>query len=230
MLKRARVASEAALDSWRTRLEAATQERAPARISRPSGAWRDGSLVRSEPGGLVVNVPDHDLRSGEDVRLRFEWDGAAVHLAATVARAGVPVPDRGPSGLRLGLIRPLASSDPPRTTTPDRAPAAAPLLALRVSGDRQVSLLAEPVRVIELAPRRVVFEVPRSWTLVFPAQGTLWLRIGEDRASPVEAQGRIHSVASGDALVAYTVELEEVEDRDRHERAMAAVAAHLRLW
>jgi hypothetical protein len=219
------------VDDARRILDDAVRERRPCRVARLEGAWTPATLVGLEQAGLVVVVPNHGMRGGEEVRLWFEEQGRPLYFEASVLRTGVPVPDRSGHGLLLGFLAPVPVPVPVPLPVPGAGPTApamagAPLLEIRVASGT-VSLLAAPVQVVSLAPDRLEFQVPRSYTVVFPEQSVLRLRLGARPSDAYEARGRVNAALSGDGHVLYRVTIEEVERADLHQQAVPALRAAL---
>lgn len=216
------------MDDARRILDDAVRERRPCRVARLEGAWTPATLVGLEQAGLVVVVPNHGMRGGEEVRLWFEEQGRPLYFEASVLRTGVPVPDRSAHGLLLGFLAPVPVPLPvpvPETKVAASA-GGAPLLEVRVAAGT-VSLLAAPVQVVSLAPDRLEFQVPRSYTVVFPEQSVLRLRLGARPSDAYEARGRVDAAVAGDGHVLYRVAIEEVERADLHQQAVPALRAAL---
>jgi hypothetical protein len=218
------------LDDPRRILDEAVTERRPCRVARLRGEWQSAALVRLESAGVVCNVPGHAFRGGEEVRLWFEDASGSLHFEASVLRVGVPVPDRGAAGVLLGFLAASAAAPVP-AADPVPAPAASaapqpqrPVLDLVLATGAPISLLSPPIRLVEVAIDHVSFEVPRNFTVMFPDNGTLWLRIGASTAESTDARGRVRLVA-GDAVLLYRVEIEQVEHQDRHQNAIPVLAA-----
>lgn len=213
------------MDQARRTLEAAVAERRACRLARPGGGWLPGILCRLEASGVVVNVPGSGLRGGEEVRIWLEGEGRPLHFEATVLRAGVPVPDRGPNGILVGFLS--ETSAPAPDPAPVVRPADPPVLEVRVGTGAPVSLLAPPVVVVDVAADRVDFQVPRSFVVKFPENGLLRLRIGATTSDTTEATGRVGVVVAGEGHVLYRVVIEEVERQDLHQRAVPVLRAAL---
>jgi hypothetical protein len=216
------------LDDARRNLEEAVRDRRACRLSRPGGEWLPGTLCRLEAAGLVCDVPGHGLRGGEEVRLWYEEGGRPVHFEACVLRTGVPVPERGPSGLLLGFLAEWNVVATPATQTPG-APAqqasiaARPVLEVVLPHGAPLSLLSSPFRIVEAALDRLEIEVPRTFTVVFPDNGLLRLRLGADASGVHEVRGRVRRITGGDAHLLYSIELEGVERQEAHQRAIPAL-------
>ena len=90
-----------------------------------------------------------------------------------------------------------------------------------------MSLLMSASQLVELAGDRVAFQVPRSFMVVFPEDGRMWLRIGPRSAEVAELLGRVGRVISGDGHLLYSVELEQVDGRETLQRAITALRGAL---
>ena len=203
-------------------LEKAVADRRSIGLADQAGTWVPAVLCRSEQAGVVCDAPGHHLRAGEEVRLRLDVDGTPLHFEATVLRVGVPVPDRGPHGLMLGFLSPIPDFVP--------APAGGGLVAeVVLPGGGSVRLLEAPLRLLELSIRKIRFEAPASYPVVFAEGGALVLSLGSSPGETTELRGRVQAVMRGEAHVLYAVEVEEVADRDRHQRALGGIRAALGL-
>jgi hypothetical protein len=212
----------------RRALEDAARERRGCRIGRVGGELRRGALCRLDAIGLVCVVPGHDLRGGEEVRLWFEEGNASLHFEATVARTGVPVPDRSGDGLLLGFLAAIPVAPAVRelpTEAPSRVEGS---LELQLATGSPISLLEAPVELVSLGLDRVEFQVPRGSTLLFPEQGTLRLRLGSGSDAVSEAQARVASVVVTESHRLYQLTVEGIDSQPTYARALAALAARTR--
>jgi len=177
-----------------------------------------------ESAGVVVNVPGHDLWVGGETRLWLDHEGKSLRFQASVLRLGVAVPDRGPHGTLLGFLKPL-----------EKAPAlepgqqGAPHLTVALPGGSEIDLTRPPVQLIGVDINHLEFEVPADFTVMFPENGVLTLRLGDHGEVPHVVRARVERVVRGDAHLVYGITLEQVEDRARHHRAVRALRTVLGL-
>lgn len=170
-----------------------------------------------EPNGVIVNVPGHGLRGGEEVRIWFEDQGGSRLYEATVLRTGVQVPDRGDTGLLLGFL----SSVPAPVTAKPTGPI--PVVEVRFATGAPLSLLSPPIDLMRLEVGYLEIQVPRQFTVVFANEGSLRLRVGVDAERATEAKGRVRLAATSDAHLMYRIDIEQIEDGEAWQRAVVAV-------
>ena len=211
-----RVRTTYPLDDTRKALEFAVGQRQPCHVGRPGGKWAEGTLYRLEAAGLVCSVPGHDLSGGEEVRLRFEVDECSHYFEASVLRTAVPVPDRGAHGVMLGFLSSIPMADSAQYPNC--------VLEIRLPGE-SISLLADPVKLIEVTSHQVAFEVPSSFPLVFVSDSVLHLCIAAPPVEPYELRGRVSGLVRGHRNLHYTIDLEQVERLDDHQRAISTLTA-----
>lgn len=210
----------AAVDPRRILREAA-ERRLPCDLLPRQGGRLAAVLIRVEAHGLVLHAPGHHLSEGEDLRLRLDIDGRAWICEASVLRLGVPVPDRSQDGVLLGFLDRFVAEPAPR--------AAPDLVAeLLPPNGPPISLLAEPVRLLDLGPRALRLSLPSSYPLVFPMQGRLHLRLRRGADPIVEVGARVRDLAQVPGALLYELELTQADEPE----ALLAVleAIEQRLW
>lgn len=195
--------------AWTQNLEEAVAERRHCRLSQPGQQWLDAVLVRLDAAGLVCSVPGHDLRGGEEVRVALD----DCYFEASVLRVGVPVPDRGSYGIMLGFLEEMEPSVRPPQAVAE----------ILLAGER-LSLLDPPIRLVEVNGLRIDFEVPMSFTVVFPLQGHLRLRVGADGSSVCEVAARVERVIRGEERLLYVLALEGVDNAEYFQRAITILS------
>ena len=189
-------------------LQQAARERFRLRLRPEGGTWLGGVLVRPERDDLVASVPGHGLRGGENVRLWIDVPGAPLHVRAAVLRTRVPVPDRGPAGLLLGLL----------------APAQEPVgdhgleLAVCPPTGGRLSLLEPPVKWVQVGARTLIFSVPFGFGLQFVQRGQLRLSMAAPGLPAYQVLARVDRLVPGEGVLLYEMSIEGVEAPERHLR------------
>lgn len=168
-----------------------------------------GQVVRVEPGGVVIVVPSRRFAGGEDVRVWLTVDDRACSFEASVIRAGVPVPDRSQDGILLGYLDRWTESAGSGTGVDDCVVEVLP------PNGPPVSLVAPPVRLVDVTTRDLSFSVPADFPLIFVRQGTVSLRLGLPGRAPVSLLARVQTLAPGQGAILYALTYMQVDDADR---------------
>ncbi len=151
----------------RSVLDDAARSRLPARIRTQGGSWSEASFVRVEKAGVILQT-DGGIGQGEELLVWFNTESGAYTFAASVLRAGVPVPDRGINGLLLGFIEGFG----PATQEPVEG------LQIEVlpPNGRGLRLIGGEARLVDLRPAELSFAVPTSVALKFIEGGAVRVR------------------------------------------------------
>ncbi len=189
-------------------LRQAAERRLPCEVLPRGGAALAGSVVRVEQAGVVLLVPGRRFSGGEDLRVWLTVDGRACSFEASVVRAGVPVPDRSQDGVLLGYLDRWTEGSATASGVGDCVVEVLP------PNGPAVSLLADPVRLVDLTARELSFSVPASFPLVFVRQGTVRLRLGLPGRAPVELLARVQTLAPGHGAILYGLGYLQVDDAD----------------
>lgn len=199
-------------------LDEAARRRQGCQVMKRGGAWNDARFVRVDKSGVIVTAPGLELVGGEDLKVWFSLDEVPYSFDASVLRAGVPVPDRSPSGLMLGFIdhfrresaQPAAPVKPPAgqvTVLPPRG--------------RGLDLMGGAARVVELGPRSLSFSVPQAQPLKFVEGGRVRVRLRAPGHAAQVVEGRVTGIRPTEGHYLYSVEFIEVSDKSA---ALALIA------
>ncbi len=190
-------------------LEEAADQRLSCELLTRSGECIQGVIVRIERGGVVMTVPMRRFVGGEDIRVWFSMAGQPYTFEASVIRVGVPVPDRTQDGLLVGFID--------RWTAGTAGEGVAGRIAevLPPSGP-PISLLEEPIRVVDISLDGLSFAVPIGFKLVFVESGSLTVRLGIPDVPAQEVTALVRALAQGEDYILYHLQVQEVPDPDLH--------------
>jgi len=200
-------------------LEEAAQRRIACEIQLRNGGWERGGVVRVEQAGVVLTAPGLRLVGGEDVRIWLGFEGRHYTFAASVIRAGVPVPDRSQDGLLLGFISDWKEARADATTTDGR------LVELIPPNGPAISLMAPPAQLVDLAVDGLSFTVPDGFKLIFVESGTVTVRLGVPGREAMDVEARVGDLAAGEGYRLYGLRFEKVEDPTAHQEIVAALGA-----
>jgi len=193
-------------------LEEAAQNRQACEIQVRGEGWIRGQVVRVERGGLVITAQDRRFVGGEDLRVWLALDAKYYTFHASVIRSGVPVPERSQDGLLLGFIDNWTISETDsQTHTPDGH-----VVELVPANGPAISLLKDPVRLVELAIDGLSFSVPDDFKLIFVESGSITVRMAVSGVAPIDIQARVGDLSAGEGYRLYGLYFEGVEDGDRH--------------
>ena len=202
-------------------LEEAAQHRQACEIQVRGEGWIRGQVVRVERGGLVVTAADRRFVGGEDARIWLAVESKYYTFQASVIRAGVPVPERSQHGLLLGFINNWSESEA-RSEQP--AASAGQIVQLIPSNGPAISLLTEPVRLVELAIDGLSFSVPDDFKLIFVESGEITIRLGVAGEEPMDVHARVADLSAGEGYRLYGLRFEGVDDAERHRTLIDALA------
>ena len=193
-------------------LEEAAQNRQACEIQVRGEGWIRGQVVRVERGGLVVTAQDRRFVGGEDLRVWIAVDAKYYTFHASVIRSGVPVPERSQDGLLLGFIDNWTVSD---TDSQSQSPTGHVVELVPATGPA-ISLLKDPVRLVELAIDGLSFSVPDDFKLIFVESGSITVRLAVSGVEPVDIQARVGDLSAGEGYRLYGLYFEGVGDGERH--------------
>jgi len=193
----------------RRTLEEAASRRLSCEILSRTGECTQGTLLRIERSGVVMTAPTLRFSGGEDVRVWFSMDGQPYTFEASVIRVGVPVPDRTQDGLLVGFIDHWIEGDASATTT-------GKVVEILPPSGPSISLLAPPMRLVEVTVSGLSFVVPLDFKLIFVESGALRVRLGTPSTGTEEISARVRSLAQGEDYILYHLQLDEVADADLH--------------
>jgi hypothetical protein len=199
-------------------LEEAAEERSACEIQVRGEGWIRAQVIRVERGGLVVTTGERRFVGGEDVRIWLAFESKFYTFQASVIRAGVPVPERNQEGLLLGFIDnwgEAESRNPEQNVNHcvELVPASGPA----------ISLLGEPVRLVDLAIDGLSFSVPDDFKLIFVQSGEITVRLGSKGTDAIEVRARVNDLSAGEGYRLYGLHFEGVEDPDRHRELVEAI-------
>ncbi len=199
-------------------LEDAAQERLACEVQVRGGGWIRGQVIRVERAGLVVTVEDRRFVGGEDLRVWLSVEAVCYTFEASVIRTGVPVPERSQSGLLLGFIDGWVEAEERNQEHPvDHR------VDLIPSNGAAISLLSDPVRLVDLAIDGLSFSVPDDFKLIFVESGTITVRLGATGEQPMDVAARVGDLAAGEGYRLYGLVFEGVEDPESHRRLINAL-------
>lgn len=185
-------------------------------------AWVDARFVRVDKAGVILTAPGLELLGGEDLKVWFSLDEVPYSFDASVLRAGVPVPDRSPSGLMLGFIDHFRrESGRPAAAASQEPGGQVTVLPPRGRG---LDLVGGEARVVELSPRSLSFSIPQTETLKFVEGGRVRVRLQAPGAAPQVVEGRVTGIRPMEGHYLYSLDLIEVTD----ESAALSLIARLR--
>ena len=193
-------------------LEEAAQSRQACEIQVRGEGWIRGQIVRVERSGLVVTAQDRRFVGGEDLRVWLSLNAKYYTFHASVIRSGVPVPERSQDGLLLGFIDNWTVSD---TDAQSHSPAGHVVELVPATGPA-ISLLDDPVRLVELAIDGLSFSVPDDFKLIFVESGSITVRLAVSGVAPVDIQARVGDLSAGEGYRLYGLYFEGVVDGERH--------------
>lgn len=202
-------------------LEEAAQRRTACEIQLRNGGWERGSVVGVERSGVVLTAPNLRLVGGEDVRIWLGFEGRHYTFAASVIRAGVPVPDRSQNGLLLGFI------DDWKEAKPDAASTNGHMVELVPPNGPAISLMEPPAQLVELVVDGLSFTVPDGFKLIFVESGTVTVRLSVPGREAVDIEARVGDLAAGEGYRLYGLRFEKVDDPTAHQEMVAALSALL---
>lgn len=198
----------AAVPDPRRVLREAADRRVACELLPRGGSATRGTIVRVEPGGVVITAPGRRFSGGEDLRVWLAVEGRPYSFEASVLRAGVPVPDRSQDGLLLGYIDRWTEGSDQSDGLADC------VVEILPPNGPAVSLLQPPARVVDVSLRELAFTLPASFTLVFVTKGTVRVRLGTPGRPPVELSARVHTLAPGEGSILYGLTFQDVDDPD----------------
>jgi hypothetical protein len=201
-------------------LEDAAQQRQACEIQVRGEGWIRGQVIRVERAGLVVTASDRRFVGGEDLRVWIALEAKTYTFQASVIRAGVPVPERSQDGLLLGFIDNWAEAE----AKEEERPAGHQVDLLPANGPA-ISLIAPPVRLVDLAIDGLSFSVPDDFKLIFVESGTITVRLGASGAAPVDVSARVGDLSAGEGYRLYGLVFEGVEDPEAHRQLVDTLSA-----
>ncbi len=194
-------------------LEEAAQNRQACEIQVRGEGWIRGQVIRVERGGLVITAQDRRFVGGEDIRVWLAVDAKYYTFHASVIRSGVPVPERSQDGLLLGFIDNWTTAESKGTT---RTVPTGHKVELVPANGPAISLLDDPVRLVELAIDGLSFSVPDDFKLIFVESGAITVRLAVPGVQAVDIQARVGDLSAGEGYRLYGLYFEGVDDGDRH--------------
>ena len=126
----------------------------------------------------------------------------------------MPVPERSQDGLLLGFIDNWTTAESKGTTT--RTVPTGHKVELVPANGPAISLLDDPVRLVELAIDGLSFSVPDDFKLIFVESGAITVRLAVPGVQAVDIQARVGDLSAGEGYRLYGLYFEGVEDGDRH--------------
>jgi hypothetical protein len=198
-------------------LEDAAQCRSVCELMARGGGVQRARVVRVEKGGIVVSTDERCFDGGEDLKVWLPVDDQCYRFEASVIRAGVPVPDRGPGGVLLGFIDRFGVADEKGADAGHR------LQILPPSGP-PVSLLKAPARLLQLTVDGLVFSMPLTSKLVFVQSGTVDVELAARGQEVGRVSARVRTLSPGDDYLLYDLEFEEICDAERHRELVQILA------
>ena len=203
-------------------LEEAAQHRQACEIQVRGEGWIRGQIIRVERGGLVVTAADRRFVGGEDARIWLAVESKYYTFQASVIRSGVPVPERSQNGLLLGFIDNWAESE---SRSPESKPesSSGQMVELVPSNGPAISLLQDPVRLVDLAIDGLSFSVPDDFKLIFVESGSITIRMGLTGSDAVEVHARVADLSAGEGYRLYGLRFEGVDDPDRLRHLIDAI-------
>lgn len=203
-------------------LEEAAQHRQTCEIQVRGEGWIRGQIIRVERGGLVITAADRRFVGGEDARIWLAVESKYYTFQASVIRSGVPVPERSQNGLLLGFIDNWAESE---SRSPESKPesSSGQMVELVPSNGPAISLLQDPVRLVDLAIDGLSFSVPDDFKLIFVESGSITIRMGLTGSDAVEVHARVADLSAGEGYRLYGLRFEGVDDPDRLRHLIDAI-------
>jgi len=201
-------------------LEEAALSRSTCELMARGGGVHRARVVRIERGGVIVSTEQRCFQGGEDLSVWLQADDQSYRFDASVIRAGVPVPDRGPGGLLLGFIDRFGPEDAQSSREGHTVQILPP------SGP-PVSLLEAPARLLQLAIDGLVFSMPRNAKLVFVQSGRVEVELRARGGDSGRVGARVRTLSTGEDYLLYDLEFEQVEDPNQHRQVIQALAKSL---
>ena len=203
-------------------LEEAALSRAVCELMVRGGGVCRARVVRVEKGGVIVSTEQRSFQGGEDLNVWLQGTEQSYRFEASVIRAGVPVPDRGPGGLMLGFID--------RFTVEDRdARKDGHIVQILPPSGPPISLLEPPARLLQLALDGLVFSMPRTAKLVFVQSGQVQVELGTRGQQSCRVGARVRTLSTGDDYLLYDLDFEGVSSPEQHRTLVRLISETLSL-